>query len=511
MATGNTLINKIIKTSGTAAKSFLGLSNTNIFPVSHSNYRSGGEAFGNKGWIFGNGNEYDKWYDYEGLDSVMTAYEQCGPIYSIINKQMMTFLNGKTKIVSKSGKEATTDFAKKVKALLANPNPETDQKEFEAQIAIYTLLFKYCIIYPVKPSGFGLEDATALWVIPPYMCSFVYAKETFFNLKKGHIASIKIRYGNEETILNPEDVIIIKGAGISRSSMYVPDNAIKPIKQNINNICGIYESKGTLINHRGSLGILTPEIDPAGAIAQDPEEQKRLHADYNLYGLKTGQKRIIIANSAMKWQSMSVPYRDLMFTEWAEDDIRVICDTLNYPYKLLANQASSSMNGTETDAYKKQLYQDFTIPFSELIMEQIGSAFGMQDRSETIIKDFSHVSILQEDDVKKATALLIQNQGLKMQYEAGIITLDEWAIATGGEALPDGAGSVRSTDIKNTNVPLASIIGVGGVQSLISILTASGVSEEARSASLQILFGISPENAALMTAGNEFQTATSVA
>jgi hypothetical protein len=437
-----TLINKISRTSASVAKSFFGFGPGGVIDaeiIAPQNYRSGGTALGNNGWLFdGLGPGLDVYFSYNGLSDVVKAYECCAPVYSIVNKQAYCFVNGKTFVMDNKGKEATTDYAKKIKALLKKPNALQNGKQFEAQAAIYLRLFGYCIILPIKPVGFPNEEASALWIIPPYMCELSYSKQTFYNLKKGFISSIKVTYGSEISILSPDDVIILRDITPGFDTLFIPNSPIKPIQQNISNLMGIYNSKGMLINYRGALGILTPEIDPNGTLAVPTDDKEDLQNSFMRYGIKSNQWKFIISNSALKWQQMGVPYKDLMLTEWSEDDTMVICDALNYPYKLLANNQSSSMNGTETDSFKKQLYQDFVIPFAEMIYEQISEAFNAEKNGCVIQKDYSHIKVLQDDMISAGRALFYMNQGCQIQWFNNIITVNQWLELTEQDSIPDG-------------------------------------------------------------------------
>lgn len=431
-------ISKIVNASGHAAKSFLGIQSQ---PFSSSTYRGGGTAFGNNGWLFDQTGGLDVHFSFGGLDDVIKAYEQCAPVYSIVNKQAYAFTNGKTWVTNSKGKESSTVYAKKVKDLLDKPNALQNAKQFEAQIGIYLRLFGYCVILPIKAAGFPIEDSTALWIIPPYMCEFSFAKQTFYNLKKGFITTIRVKYGDEISHLKPEDVIVLRDISPGFQTLYLPGSPIKPLQQNISNLIGIYNSKGMLINYRGALGILTPELDPNGAIAGEPNEKEQLQNDLARYGLKSGQWKFIVSNSAMKWQQMGIPYRDLMLTEWAEDDTMVICDGLNYPFKLLANTKSSSMNGTEVEAFKKILYQDFVIPFADMIYEQLNEAFDAENNNCTITKDYSHVPVLQEDSQKNAAARKTRNEALQIEFYNNLITLNMWLDKNGEDAMTGDLGT----------------------------------------------------------------------
>lgn len=466
------LISKIVKGSGNAVKSFFGVgsfdSSSLISPMLYRN----DTPFGRSGWLFNAGGPgVDVHFSFNGLSDVIKSYEQCPPVFSIINKQAYAYVNGKTWITNSRGKEATTPYAKKVKALLVKPNALQNGKQFDAQVAIYLRLFGHCIIFPIKPKGYPNEDATALWIIPPYMCEFSFAKQTFYNLKKGFITSIKVKYGQEESTLNPEDVIIIRDITPGFDTLFLPGSPIKPLQQNINNLIGIYNSKGMLINYRGALGILSPEKEEGGSIPLSSDEKEEMQDELLKYGLRRGQWKFIIANSAMRWQQIGIPYRDLMLTEWAEDDVRAVCDGLNYPFKLLANTESSSMNGTEVDSFKKILYQDFVIPFAEMIYEQLSEAFKAEENNCTIEKDYSHVQVLQEDDSKKAQARKTRNDALQIEFYNNMLTLNRWLELNGEDTLMGEEGKMYYYQLVQagwtfgkTGMSLSDLTGAAGQQ-----------------------------------------------
>jgi len=135
---------------------------------------------------------------------------------------------------------------------------------------------------------------------------------------------------------------------------------------------------------------------------------------------------------------MGVPYRDLMLTEWAEDDTMVICDALNYPFKLLANTKSSSMNGTETAQFQRILYQDFVIPFAEMIYEQLSEAFHADENNCRIEKSYDHVTVIQEDKVNRGKARLLTNQACEIEFLNNIITVNQWLELNEMDTIADG-------------------------------------------------------------------------
>lgn len=479
---------------GNAIKS---LGNTSDFTLYPDTYRNINQN--NAMWLFNLGGKgADFFFDFTGSVSCIEAYQKCAPIPAIINKKAQAFINGKTWVVDENGKEATSDLAKKIKKLLLKPNPLQSGKQFEAQGYIYQQLFGYNVVLIMKPIGYKKNiDGYSLWNIPPNYLEIQESEKLWYSLKGNEgLARVTINYKGISVPLNNEDIFMFKDFSPNFYTSYFPQSRIQGLTMPINNIIGAYETRNNLIHKRGALGILSSDkSDESGSISLTKDEKDALQQDYQQYGLTRDQWSIIISNAKVQWQQMGYPTKDLMLFEEVEDDMMRICDAYSYPYELLSSKTGTTF--ANLNEGKKLLYQDAIIPEAESWHEQLNSLFGLEETNITITKDFSHIPILQDDQLKKASARLILNQAKKMEYEAGLITLNQWLESLGEDGIGE-LGDNRATDIKNSNVPLATVIGVGGVQSLISVLTSSGMSEEARANTLQILFGLSPEDAARM-------------
>jgi hypothetical protein len=460
-------------------------------------------------WFFANDGTRHH-FTYGGHDSSLKAYQKCPPITAIINKKAQAFINGKTFILNSKGKEATGTEAQKLRKLLDRPNPLQSWKQFEAQGYIYQQLFGFNMVLPIKPVGFEDNiDAIALWNIPPFMLDIKETNRLFYQSDvNGIISSITLDYKGTKTVLQAKDVYIMKDFTPSFDSLIIPESRICSLEMPINNIIGAYESRNVLINYRGALGVLSndPGSGKYGALPMEPDDKEALQNDFKRYGLKKRQWQVIITSASVKWQQMGYATKDLMLFEEIEGSTMAICDNYNYPYKLLANDRGNSLGGTEKNYFMRMLYQDGIIPEAESMYEQWNQFFSLSDRNLCMNKDFSHLQVLQEDKVQEATARKTLNEALKLEFDAGLITLNDWLVKLGEDPLPAELGNVRATDPKNSNIPLAVTIGVGGVQGLIGVLTSS-MSEEAKAATLEIIFGISNADALRMAAGNtETQT-----
>jgi hypothetical protein len=322
---------------------------------------------------------------------------------------------------------------------------------------------------------------------------------------KGIIKQIVLNYKGTQTILNVEDIYILKDFTPSFCSLVIPDSRIHSLELPINNIIGAYESRNVLINYRGALGILSqdPGSGQYGAIPMTSEQKDQLQQDFRRYGLKNHQWQFIITSATLKWQQMGVATKDLMLFEEIEADTMAICDNYNYPYQLMSSAKGTTFSNLNEG--KKLLYQDATLPEAESIYEQWNQLFNSKKYNLKIDKDYSHVAVLQEDKLQSAQARKELNEALQIEFQNGLITLDDWLEKLGEDPLPDGLGQVRATDPKSSNVPLAVTIGVGGVQGLIAVITAQGMSEEAKQATLEVVFGLSSQDATRMAAGSNNQ------
>lgn len=401
----------------------------------------------NEFWMLNQTGGIDYKFSYSGHQSSLKAYRKCAPLTAIINKKAQAFSNGKTWILNKKGKakekEATSEIARKVRTLMANPNPFQSQKDFEAQQYIYCQLFGYCLMLPIRPVGFPNSDATTLWNIPPVMVDIEETKKSWLLAKgkKDLLKKIIINFQNERVELSADDVYIIKDFTPSFDSPIIPESRVCALEMQVNNIMGAYESRNVLINYRGALGIISPDSkDSSGPVKLMDEDKLQLQNDFLRYGLKNSQWKFIMSSASIKWSQMGVPTRELMLFEEIEDDIMRICDGYNFPYPLLSSNRTNSLGGNNIGESKQLLYQDAIIPESESICEQWSSFFDLNKYDLLIIKDFSHVAALQGDEQKKAQARKTRNEAMQIEFLHNICTLNQWRIANGDDPVEDELG-----------------------------------------------------------------------
>lgn len=440
------------------------------------------------------------YFKYDNYVSCVDAYRRCPPVAAIINRKAQAFGNGKTWLLDKEKSVAKGQDADKFYKLWNKPNQIQSSKQFEAQCYSHVQLFGFNIILPVMPVGYTDPlDASSLWNIPASWIDW-NATQEIFNAGGGKaLTNLVISFNGYRTTFDLKDLWIIRDTNLSFNLLTFPESRINAIRQPINNIIGAIESRGVLINQRGAQGVLSsdPGRGQFAALPMSEPEKTELQRDFRRYGLRKKQWQIIMTTASLKWTPMGYATKDLMLLEEVNDSSKMVCDGLNFPPYLLG-LIDPTFNNQATA--EKSFYRNSVIPDAENIYDHWNRFFKLQDRGLTLEKDYSHIECLQADKKSLADARYVMDQAMKIEWESGLITLNQWLQAIGEDSLPDSIGDVRIYDVKTKNVPLAVTIGVGGVQGLISVVTAQGLSDEAKASILQILFGLEPSQAQAMAA-----------
>jgi phage portal protein BeeE len=456
-------------------------------------------------WFFGaDGSE--KHFGYTGTTSAVEAYRRCAPFAAVINRKIQAAGNARTWVLdtvdtktTKAGKESTTKIANTLRTLLNRPNPLQNWDQFRAQANAFVQLFGWCPILIRKPDGFPNYQAQSLYILPPPACQIAENNNTLFS-GEGTLAAIEFTYNTQRTTLPAKNIFILKDYVPSFVSTTLPGSRVEALGDAINNCIGAMESRNVLINYRGSMGIFSSEKkDAAGNAPLTPKEKREVQEELRGYGLRSQQMQFIVTSASLKWQQTSIPTKDLMLFEEVKESLQQICDAYGHPYRLMSANDVNSLGGSDLKEYKKAFYQDTILPEVESLFAQLGEMFELSKYGLKLDADFSHLPLLQEDRGTAATARKTLNEALLIEWNANMLTIDEWRVALGEDPLPDGLGQVRIGD-RTTNTILAVTLGVGGVQSLISLITAPGMSPEARQAAVEIIFGLSPEQAARLAA-----------
>lgn len=390
---------------------------------------------GEDGWMFeswGNGWSYFK---YESYASCVDAYRRCPPVSAIINRKAQAFVNGKTFILDKDGKESTSSYANDIRKLLANPNPLQTQIQFEAQGYIFEQLFGFNIILKVTPFGYNMPKY--MWNVPASWIDWDRTAESFGVNGGVAISILWIKFNGKSIPFKIEDLIIVRDFTPSFDEITFPASKICGMAQVISNIIGALESRGMLINYRGALGILTqdPGRGQFAPVAMSAKQKEELQEDFRRYGLRRGQWSMLLTTASLKYQQMGYPTRELMLIEEVQEDSKSLCDGLNFPPHLLGLIDPSFNNQTLAN---KALYQDSIIPDANNYYSYYNALFQSEKNGINIIKDYTHIPSLQEDQESLGRARSYLSMALDLEWKNGWLTLNRVLELLGEDTIDGG-------------------------------------------------------------------------
>jgi len=365
----------------------------------------------------------------------MRAYVECAPLKSIIKRRASAFSSGVIEVVKTTPSE---NYVKDpdILNLLNNPNPIQTQTQFFAQQNTYIDIHGYCPVLKVSPTGF--PDVTkTIWNIPPWLFEIDYTGKW---LKQNTIEDIftnyRLNWNKGQISLNSKDLFFIFDDIIGTqddSALLLPDSRMRGLEYNVSNIIGANKSRNTLINKRGAIGILSNDSkDSVGALPLDPKEKEELQSDFKRYGLTGQQWQVIVTNANLKWQQMSVPVKDLMLLEGVEADIKELARAYGYPVEMLGITEVKYENKKYS---KKELYSDTIIPEGKSRMEQFTKGLINPEKKVKIQYNFDAIDVLQEEKLLQYKAEEQINIVCQQQYDAGLITLNDWRIKLGYDTL----------------------------------------------------------------------------
>jgi hypothetical protein len=376
----------------------------------------------------------------------LLAYNNCSPLKSIIGKRAKAFNSGIKQIINpNTGKEVKSGDADKYRKLLKKPNPIQTESQFDAQLNIYVDIFGYCPVLKVRPAGLEgtmMEDEiTALWNIPPWLFDIEYTRKWILQNKlSGMYEAYYMNWEGERIEIPFKDLFFVFDDGIGTendTNLTIPDSRLRSNDFAVWNIIAAQKARNTLITRKGPTGILSSESQDGdgGSVPLRPGEKDDIQKDFKKYGIVGQSYQVIITDAAVKWQQMGSPTKDLLLFEEVEDDIFRLCDSYGVPHVLMATSKSTTYENQNQG--RKDFIENTIVPESASRMEQFTIGLLGEESKLSIIRDYSKLSVMQEDKEKAAVARKTLDEACEIEYLKGLITKNDWREKLGMERITD--------------------------------------------------------------------------
>lgn len=390
-----------------------------------------------------------QWLGLRNRDQQLRAYSFCSPLSSVIDRLAEADINGKPEILRKEGKGkedyATSEYAKKLNTLLAQPNPLQSWHQFRGQQVVYKKIFGFCPVWPVMPAGFSdPSDAYQIWNLPPWLFDVEGTKKLLRQKDvKDMVKTWVLTILNERVEIPADKLFILEDSFMQDpdTDLLLPQSRLVGLDMSVSNICAALEADNVLLRKKGPLGAWTHDAaatkdSVAGYLPMTKGEREEVQRDLSQYGLSWGQYQHIITRQALKWQATSFDVKALGTSETLVKGTKEICHRFNYSYTLLEESESTfSANGQKAHV---SLYQNNVIPSRMKDDEKYDKFFKMSENNCKFVADFSWLPILQPDKLLEAQTMMAQTNALLVQYKNGIITLNMMLQALGLKTRTDG-------------------------------------------------------------------------
>lgn len=387
--------------------SLLGLNNEKYFFESVQSYR-----IGYKGAV------------YLDTDVPKKLFDTIPQLNQVITKKANMFANMRLVLVDKDGKEVEDPNFQK---FIENPNILQTQNEFlklwSKQVDVYGNLFCY------KSQASKLQAyPTSVNLVSPFNISPVLTGKIYDQTElSGIIEKYETRNNLSQKEFPTQDILWVKNADLDDPTIGI--SPLRSLKFPLSNTKLAYDYLNVISNEKGAIGMISKENskDAFGDIPMTPEEKKELEKAFqNSYGLGqsedgSNKMRIQITQSAMKWQPMSYPTKELLLMEQIDANFLTIIDHYGLNVNIFSSKAQTYEN---VIGAIRQCYQDTIFVCADEFTQAFGKFIGVKEGLK-LKADYSHLPIFQTDESAKSTDLKTKVETLSQLVSTQIITKEQ--------------------------------------------------------------------------------------
>jgi phage portal protein BeeE len=386
--------------------------------VSNTFYKLG-EFFGGseKGFF----NPYWRAVNNKGVITVDTdipykLFNEISELHQVVDKKAAMLSNGIFKLVKADNEDEEID-APELMALLENPNVLQSQNKwlhnYSTQLDVYGNQFMYFnwanSLQKVPTSIVNISPR----YLDPILTGRVYDQASM----DGIIKNYKFKQGDIEKIYKTKDILWTKHDDLDNP--VVGRSPLVSLKFPLSNTKLAYQYFNVISGESGALGMISGETrDGAGSLPMSEKDRTALEKQYTAdYGIQEGKKKVAIVSSNVKYTPTSPVTKDLQLQEQIDANKLVICDQYGLDINIF-----SSKNSTYENVRQALIgsYNNSIIPAANALTQSLSEQLKIDDDKKLIL-DYSHLSILQEDEKEKADIVKAQLDSVTQAVSAGLI------------------------------------------------------------------------------------------
>jgi HK97 family phage portal protein len=350
------------------------------------------------------------------VENLYTVYLSSPHLRAVIDRKAEMFKNMEICMKDADGNDVEDH---PLLTLLNQPNPLQNREQWLTQLSIQQDIWTCAFIYMLY--GYRFDATTmpkVLWNLPPDQIKInrtgkIWEQTTI----DGIIKNFELLDGSNKK-MTPEEVIMISAQ--NGQSYIVGESKLLSLRTVISNIDSALKTRNCIINDRGALGILANNSkDQDGGLPLDEKERLRIEKEYrNSYGISDDQKKILITNSAVTWQPMSFPTKDLMLFEEIEDDFAAICGMYGMSRDIFPSVKGATFENSKEAI--KQTYQNTIQPQADQLMRILSNQFNLKEQGLTLEAEYDWLPVMKDDELKEAQAEQAEYQAIQTETQTVI-------------------------------------------------------------------------------------------
>lgn len=340
-------------------------------------------------------------------NNLMLVYASVPILRAIIDRKAELLQNGRLKVVDINDEEK--EFPDDpVYQLLYRPNPLQKKTDFLAQWSVMRDVYAMSIIYKNKASSKSFPKT--LWVFPTGEMKVIPTGYLFDQTKIENIIEKFQHINTQAPSAAPKDYspgeIMFYVDGQS-DRYFFGISKIVTNKLLVSNLQQALTTRNVLLTDMGARGILsnkTPDATPLGK-----NEREKIEKDYRKqYGNGEDQQKIIITNSALEFQPMSFPTKDLLAFEEVEDCFCHLVEAYGLIREIFPSSETGKSSNTIGADGKGKTEEALKICYETTIQQTADEFcrgfnddpdFGLADRRRKLICTYDHLPVMKEDQV----------------------------------------------------------------------------------------------------------------
>jgi hypothetical protein len=345
-------------------------------------------------------------------------------VYTAISERAKAVSTCRFKIKTKDGELIDNELTNK----LNKPNKYLSRNEFLYQLWTYKGIWGTAYLYPNKlRNSTPIQDIDFL-NLPTNQIYFGenkavnYKFDYILNLLKfdKKADDLKIWYAglelSESKLLN-KDLLMPFFDSTIFTNPYFSESKLESLQYPVSNIQSALESENTLLSNPGGIGMLVPDTKDASGVSimlQDKEKEKIEKQLQQDYGTLQGQRNIRVLNSPTKYIDTMVDASKMKFSESVVQNALIIFGAYGLPKELLVALKEGSTFENQKTAYKNYI-QTTAQTEADSLANSLNVMFPSVEG--TLIADFSHLPIMQEDEKERADKDKTNAETMKINKE----------------------------------------------------------------------------------------------